>query len=301
MDQVKQALPATLLFLLFSMQAQAGLRVFTCEPEWAALAKEIGGEKIEAHSAVTGVQDVHYIQARPSLIAKVRKADLIICTGADLEVGWLPVLLRQAGNPDVQPGASGFLEAAGFVELLEVPEIVDRALGDIHPFGNPHIQLDPRNITAVANAVKDRLIALDETNAAYYGERNQNFERRWKDSIEKWTRLAAPLKGVEIVTHHESWVYLIHWLDLKEIGTLEPKPGIPPSTAHLARLLNRIEGQNVKAIIRSSYQSSRASHWLSKRTEIPNIVLPHTVGSVEGSDDLFAMFDILIERLLDVT
>lgn len=298
---MKQALPATLLLLLFSAQTHAGLRVFTCEPEWAALAKEIGGEKIETHAAVTGVQDVHYIQARPSLIAKVRKADLIICTGADLEVGWLPVLLRQAGNPDVQPGVSGFLEASQFVELLEVPEVVDRALGDIHPYGNPHIQLDPRNITSVANAVKDRLIALDETNAAYYGERHQNFERRWKDSMEKWTRLAAPLKGVEIVTHHKSWVYLIHWLDLKEIGTLEPKPGIPPSTAHLARLLHEIEGHDVRAIVRSAYQPSRASHWLAKRTEIPDIVLPHTVGSVEGTDDLIAMFDVLIARLLEVT
>ena len=294
----------SLIFVLLavvSMPSQAGLRVFTCEPEWAALAIEIGGERIDVQSAVTGLQDVHYIQARPSLIARVRKADLLVCTGANLEIGWLPVLLRQAGNKDVQPGSPGFLEASQYVELLDVPEVLDRALGDIHPYGNPHLQLDPRNILAVAAAVRDRLILLDTDSESYYAERYDDFERRWILAIEEWETLAAPLQGVQIVTHHQSWIYLNNWLGLEEVGTLEPKPGIPPSTAHLARLLKQIEGQQVQAIVRSAYQPSRASHWLEKRTEIPTVVLPHTVTSVEGTDDLFAMFDVLLQRLLEMT
>lgn len=298
MPKAKLAIAA--LGLLLAGIAQADLRIFTCEPEWAALAEELGGDAVEAKSAVTGQQDVHYIQARPSLIAGVRRADLVICTGADLEVGWLPLLLRQGGNPNVQPGRPGFFEASQFVELLEVPQKVDRAEGDIHPYGNPHIQLDPRNIGKVARALAERLQELDRKNAGAYARRHADFASRWDAAIERWTEQATPLAGRTFVTHHRSWVYLNEWLGLVELGNLEPKPGIPPSAAHLADLLSSIEGEEVTAIIRSAYQSPRASEWLSDRTGIPALVLPQTVGSVEGTDDLFSMFDVLIERLRSV-
>ena len=160
------ALTLGLTMFLFG-PAHAALRVFACEPEWAAVAREIGGDKVETSSATSPDQDVHYLQARPSLIAQVRRADLVFCTGADLEVGWLPVLLRQAGNAKVQPGQPGYFEAASAVSMLEVPTSVDRSQGDVHPFGNPHIQTDPRNIAKVAAAVAERLAKLDVADAAF--------------------------------------------------------------------------------------------------------------------------------------
>ena len=288
------------LSLIATMPARAELRVFTCEPEWAALAEELGGEQVEASAAVTGLQDMHYIQARPSLIAQVRRADLVICTGAELEIGWLPLLLRQAGNARVQPGSSGFMAATDHAELLDVPAVVDRALGDIHPYGNPHIQTDPRNIARVAEALTERMAELDPENADYYAERYADFSTRWAAAIERWTAQAAPLMGMPILTHHKSWVYMIDWLGLMEVGTLEPKPGVPPTTSHLAELLERLQTEDARIIVRSSYQNSRGSHWLADRAGIMADVIPHTVGSVEGADDLFGIFDVMIARLLQM-
>jgi zinc/manganese transport system substrate-binding protein len=284
---------------LFAADASAVVRVFACEPEWAAIAREIGGDKVEVTSATTPDQDVHYIQARPSLIAQVRRADMVFCTGADLEVGWLPVLLRQAGNGKVQAGQPGYFEAASAVQLLEVPTSVDRSQGDVHPFGNPHIQTDPRNIGRVASAFAERIAKLDAPDATIFAQREHDFSERWNKAVTHWTELAKPLNGMQIVAHHRSYVYLEHWLGLEELGTLEPKPGIEPTTGHLAELLDQVHSKHAKAIVRSSYQDGRASEWLSGRTGIKAIVLPHTVGSVPGTETLFAMFDVLIARLLD--
>jgi zinc/manganese transport system substrate-binding protein len=288
-----------LSLMLLSVSARAELAVVTCESEWAALAAEIGGENVSAESATTPFQDVHYIQARPSLIAKVRRADLVICTGADLEVGWLPQLLRQAGNGDVQPGQPGFLAASEYVELLEKPASVDRAQGDIHPYGNPHIQLDPRNILLVAEALSARLQSLDAPNADFYRTRYENFAMRWRTALDKWTGQIAAVNGMQVVVHHRAWVYLSAWAGLQEVGALEAKPGLPPSAAHLAQLLQLVNTKNVRLIIRSAYKDEKASEWLSERTEIPHVVLPHTVGSVPGTDDLFAVFDVIVARLLE--
>jgi zinc/manganese transport system substrate-binding protein len=288
-----------LLLTLGAAPARAQLQIFTCEPEWAALATELGGDRVEAESAVTGLQDVHYIQARPSLIAKVRRADLMICTGADLEIGWLPLLLRQANNPAIQPSELGFMAATDFVDLLEQPQVVDRALGDIHPFGNPHIQTDPRNIGRVAAALSERLQMLDADQTEFYAARYADFSARWEDAVQRWSTRAESLRGQAIVTHHKSWVYMIDWLGLNEIATLEPKPGVPPSTSHLARMLEQLQNANVRLIVRSAYQNGRGSHWFSDRMGIPAVVLPHTVGSVDGADDLFGMFDVMIDVLLE--
>ena len=283
--------------VLLSVPAWAELRVVACEPEWAALASAIGGDDITADSATTGLQDVHHIQARPSLIARVRRADLLVCTGAGLEAGWLPVLLRQAGNAKVQPGQPGFLEAAEYVEMLEVPVSVDRSQGDVHPYGNPHIQTDPRNIPPVAAALLERLVLLDPDGAEGYRARHAGFSDQWGTALEDWSARGAELEGMAIVTHHKSWIYLVNWLGLDEVATLEPKPGIEPSAGHLARLLTSIEGRDVRLIIRTSYQSARASDWLSARIDAPAVVLPHTVGSVDGTDDLFSLYEIMLTTL----
>jgi len=291
------AVPVIFLSALAQMPAYAAVRVFACEPEWASLARELGGDRVEVTSATSPEQDVHYIQARPSLIAQVRRADLVMCTGAELEVGWLPLLLRQGGNPKVQPGQQGYFEAASAVHLLEIPTSVDRARGDVHPYGNPHILLDARNILPIAEELAGRLKALDPAGAITYDERHRDFVARWNAALTRWTERTAPLRGMQFVSHHRSYVYLAHWLGLEEVASLEPKPGIEPSTGHLAELLERIRTSDVKVIMRSVYQSSRASDWLASRTGIPAIVLPHTVGSQPGADDLFALFDMIINRL----
>ena len=233
------ALTGMLLYFM-ATGANAAIEVFTCEPEWAALVQELGGEHVSASSATTALQDVHHIQARPSLIARLRRADLLVCTGAGLEEGWLPVLLRRANNPRVQVGASGYLETSDHVRLLDRPGRVDRAEGDIHPGGNPHVQLDPRNIGQIAEVVTQRLAVIDPVHADDYRTRLADFSRRWDQAIARWETRAGPLRGMPVVVHHNSWVYLQHWLGLEVVGTLEPKPGIPPSSTHLSRLLEPV-------------------------------------------------------------
>jgi zinc/manganese transport system substrate-binding protein len=292
---------AALLLAAAALPASADLRIFSCEPTWAALASELGGEQVKAESATTAFQDPHYIQARPSLIAKVRRADLVVCTGADLEVGWLPLLLRQAGNASAQPGQAGFFSASDYVDMLEKPAAVDRSLGDIHPYGNPHIQTDPRNIAKVAAALADRLARLDADHADYYRGRYADFASRWQAALERWQGRIEPVKGMEVVTHHKAWVYLENWAGLVEVGNLEPKPGLPPSAAHLAELLDQLESRHVRLILRAAYQDEKASDWLSRRTDIPAEVMPHTVGSAPGADDLFGMFDVIVKTLLEAS
>lgn len=292
----------TFLFLALAsaaITAHAEIRILTCETEWASLAKELGGDMVDAESATTPFQDVHYIEARPSLIARMRRADLVICTGADLEVGWLPLLLRQAGNARVQPGQMGFLAASDSVDLLEKPATVDRSQGDIHPYGNPHLQLDPRNIGVVAESVAARLIAIDPASADYYRERLRDFSSRWQAALDRWTKAIAPVTGMEIVVHHRSWVYLANWAGLVEVAALEPKPGLPPSAANLAELLDVVGARNVRLIIRSTYKDAQASEWLANRTGLPYVVMPHTVGSVPEATDLFTMFDYIVATLLE--
>jgi zinc/manganese transport system substrate-binding protein len=282
---------------LASFSAHAALTVLACEPEWASLAQELGGEKINASSATTALQDPHRIEARPSLIAKARNADLLVCSGAELEVGWLPLLLTQSGNARIQPGALGYLEASQLVVRLEIPKIIDRSQGDVHPAGNPHVHLDPRNIGRVADALVERLAALDTPNAAFYRARGMAFRERWTQAIAVWEKRAATLKGVPIVVYHRDLSYLIAWLGLREAGSLEPKPGIPPGTGHLADLLVRLQQEPAKAVAYSAYNSPKAAEWLSERAKIPAVQLPYTVGGSERAKDIFGLFDDTIDRL----
>ncbi len=290
-----------LLLLFGSAGAHAELRVFACEPEWAALADEIGGALVESYSATTALQDPHYIQARPSLIAKVRRADLVICSGAQLEIGWLPALLQKANNRRVMPGADGYMEASAYVLRLDATGNVDRSRGDIHPQGNPHIQTDPHNILAVARELARRMSHIDPVNSNSYDVNLKSFETRWTGAIERWERAAEPLAGRRIITHHKSWVYLERWLGLVEAANLEAIPGLPPTAAHLSRLTREFAGGGADVIIRSPYQDAKASDWLAERIRVPAIVLPLTIGGTDGATDLFGLFDEIIGRLLEAT
>ena len=289
-----------LAFSMLSWPVSAALRVFACEPEWAALAQELAGDRVSVYSATTAMQDADRIEARPSLIARVRSADLLICTGSQMEIGWLPLLLTQSGNGRIQPGSPGYFEASRFVAKLEVPSVVDRSLGDIHPAGNPHIHTDPRNIAKVAEALTQRLAQIDPENADAYRARGKSFLERWRSAIEKWERQAAPLKGMPIVEHHRAFVYLVVWLGLKEVGTLEPIPGIPPTPSHLAGLVEAMRRQPAKAIVYSTYNDPKAAAFLSERTKIPAVMLPYSVGGTDKAKDLYGFFDDLIGRLLGV-
>lgn len=285
--------------LVFSAQAPAKLKVFACEPEWASLTKELAGDLATVFSATTAQQDPHRIQARPALIAQLRQADLAICTGAELEAGWLPMLQRRASNSRVLPGNTGYLEAADFVDLLEKPARLDRADGDVHASGNPHLHLDPRNVSKVAQALSARLVTLDPANATQYQERLTDFQQRWQTALQRWQDRAAPLRGMAIVVAHTDWVYLEHWLGLKRIAALEPKPGVPPSSRHLADVLAQTETHDVQAVLHAAYQDKRAADWLTARSGAKALQLPYTVGGSKKARDLFGLFDETIDLLLE--
>ena len=288
-----------LLMMLMPSVAQAAFNVFACEPEWAALAKELGGENLTVYSATTAMQDPHHIQARPGLIAKVRRADLLVCSGAELEVGWLPILLRKSGNAGIQRGQPGYFMAADYVTKMDVPEKLDRSMGDVHAEGNPHVHTSPENILKIASALKQRLSELDADNADTYSMRYQQFKSQWQALMEQWKQRAAGLRGVAIVTHHNYWIYLNEWLGIQVVATLEPLPGVSPSSSHLAKLKKKLAAEEVKMILHVSYASERPSHWLSEQTGISVIALPASVDFQDGQT-LSQWFDEVISLLVSV-
>lgn len=286
-----------LLVLLFACtSAEAAVNVFACEPEWAALTQQIAGDKADIYTATGALQDPHRVEARPSLIARARRASLLVCTGAELETGWLPVILHESGNAAIQPGADGSFEAAKYVQMLEVPTRLDRGDGDVHAMGNPHIQTDARNFLPIADALAKRLSKIDPANATYYQQQLAAFNLRWRASIAKWEKQAAPLKGVQIIVQHRGFPYLNNWLGLKQVAELEPKPGMEPSAAHLSEVLNQV--QQARMVLRAAYQDGRASDWIASRAHINAVILPYTVGGTGASTDLYSLFDDTIARLL---
>jgi zinc/manganese transport system substrate-binding protein len=289
---------AALSLGLVALPASAALNVFACEPEWGALAQELGGDKVSAYSATTALQDAHRIEARPSLIARIRSADLLICSGSELEIGWVPLLLTQSGNSRIQLGNPGYFEASQYVAKLEIPKVIDRSMGDIHPGGNPHVHTDPRNIAKVATALEDRLVQLDPRNADTYRSRSKSFLERWQAAIARWEQEAAPLKGVPVVVYHKDFSYFINWAGMREVASLEPKPGIPPTPSHLAELIDQMKSSPAKVIVYSPYNSPQAADFLSSRARIPAVMMPFTVGGTDKAKDLFGLFDDTIQRLL---
>ena len=291
---IKKVWPVVLCLLLSSNTVFAQLNVFTCEPEWAALTRVLGGNGVKVYSATTAQQDPHHIQARPSLIAKVRRADLLVCTGAELEVGWLPLLLRKSGNGNIQAGQGGYFMAADQVALLEKPVVLDRSLGDIHAAGNPHIHLDPYRIQQIAAALSATLIKIDPANTHHYEKNLQSFTGEWRQAISQWERQARALRGKRIVVSHNNWVYLEQWLGLERVAVLESKPGIPPSSRHLAQVLARLKQRSADMILYADYQNNKSARWLSQKTGLPVVGLPF---SVSEKEDLIHWFNRLLNQL----
>ena len=283
-----------------ALPAAAALNIFACEPEWGALAKELAGPKASIYVATTGLQDPHRIEARPSLIARARSADLVVCTGAELESGWMPLVQSQSGNAKIHRGAPGYFEAAGHVALIEPPQRVDRSQGDVHASGNPHVHLDPANVAEIAESLAERMAQIDRPEAAQYRERGKAFVARWREAAARWQKQAAPLKGLPVVVYHRDLSYLLRWLGMREVGSLEPKPGLPPSATHLTGLLDSLKANPDKDVLRSAYNDPRAAQWLSERAGIPVVVLPYTVGGADKATDLFALYEITLASLLKV-
>jgi zinc/manganese transport system substrate-binding protein len=286
------------IFAMTAMPAAAALKVFATVPEWGALAQEIGGDQVQVFIATTALQDPHRIDAKPSLIARARSADLLIATGAELEIGWLPPVQRESGNGRIQSGQVGYFEAAQYVAMLDIPARLDRADGDVHAGGNPHIQTDPRNILKVGEALVQRMKQIDPAAAVGYDSRWRAFSERWRASLARWEKSAAALRGVPVITQHKAWAYLFDWLGMREVGTLEPKPGVEPTVAHLSLVRDQAANSRPRMVIRAAYNSARPAEWLSAEAKLPIVVLPFTVGGTPEAKDLTTLFDDTVARLL---
>ena len=275
--------------------SQAALNVFACEPEWAALVKQLGGDRVDVYSATTAKQDPHHVQARPSLIAKARRADLLVCSGAELEVGWLPLLLRKAGNNRIISDEGRFF-AADHVDKLEIPQVLDRRHGDVHAEGNPHVHTSPVNILIIAEQLSERLAAIDSENAAHYRTAFSAFDDDWREAMKRWQTRLSVLDGARVVTHHRYWSYLNEWLGIELVATLEPVPGVSPSSSYLAGLINTVERDVPAFIMQVDYVNERPAEWLSERTGLPVVQLPAST-DFQGGESLIQWFDALADRL----
>ncbi|MFL0846828.1 metal ABC transporter solute-binding protein, Zn/Mn family [Vibrio parahaemolyticus] len=271
------------------------LDIFVCEPEWKALLQRHAPEA-NIYSATTDKQDPHYVQARPSLIAKMRQADLAMCSGAELEVGWLPMLQARSSNTAVQNGAKSMIYAASFVRMLDTHQHVDRSMGDIHAHGNPHVQFAANDMIMLSRVVTQRLQAVDPENAPTYQLNGMKFRAHWRKKLNEWEAKAKPLNGKQVVGYHSTYRYLFDWLGMVQVADLEPKPGVSPTTSHL-QSLTKLDASSFDAIVYSSHQDQRPAMWLQQRTNKPVVQLPLTVSKEQNLDELY---DEVIAELLDV-
>lgn len=295
-ERLTATLIATIPWISLPATAQA-LEVFACEPEWASLVRVVAPDA-RITVATHAHQDPHHIEARPALISALRRADIAVCTGASLEAGWLPVLQQRAANPVVQVGRPGMFFAAESVSLIDARAKVDRSMGDVHAEGNPHLHLDPVRLKSVARQLAARLGQIDPSNAGAYRDRQQRWTQTWDEQIARWKAKAAPLAGKSVVAEHSGFAYLWHWLDLRQAGDLEPKPGIPPTLNHLQDVLDRVRADPPFAVVQSLYQDPQAGRWLVDRIQVPLLVLPSTVTPKGPAAELAGLFEVLVDELL---
>jgi zinc/manganese transport system substrate-binding protein len=282
------------LLLLFSISL-AKLKVVATYPWIGELAREIGKDQVSLYVIAKGTEDPHFVVPKPSHIAKMRDADLLIVQGASLEAGFLPPLLQQSNNPKIQPGRQGYLDLSQFVELIEKPVNISRAMGDVHPEGNPHYQLDPHNIPPLAKAIAERLCQLDSPNCAYYRGNLEDFLKRWNARLTEWDREFAKLKGIKVIQYHKLYDYFLRKYGMVLVGTLEPLPGIPPTGKHIEGLISQAQG--VKLILQDVYHEKRTAQFVAQRLNAKLVILPHEVGAVPEAKDLFSLFDEILRRL----
>lgn len=277
------------------MPAQA-LNIFACEPEWAALARQLAPDAT-VFSATHAFQDPHYIEARPSLIAKLRRADMAFCSGAELEAGWLPALQQRAANPKVRNGALGMVYAADFVSTIEKHEASLVGRGHVHAEGNPHLHLDPERVQTIAKAFSKRLQQVDPARAGEYQQAFADWYQHWQKKKLQWLQQSLILRDQQVVVNHTTFSYLWRWLRMKPVADLEPSPGVPPTLSHLDSLVTQLKDKQPRAIVYNWYQSEKSPRWLADKTGVPLLDLPSTVSEKEGISTLAQLFDHLIAQL----
>ena len=287
---------AVALSITYTGLAHAELNVFACEPEYAALTKALA-PTANIYSATTAFQDPHQVQARPSLIAKMRQADLVVCAGADLEVGWLPMLQMKSANSKVRSTDQGLFFAADQIETLDKLASVDRSMGDVHAQGNPHLHFDPTRLLKVATALSAKLTQVDPASAVDYQKALADFTTRWQAAVPRWEEQAKGLQGKKVIAYHSSFKYLFNWIGIEQVADLEPKPGLAPTSGHLASLLARAEQGDILAVVVASYQDERGAKWLGEKANLPVVILPMSVGGNDSSQDLFGLYDSVISLL----
>ena len=281
------------------------LNVITATTDLAALAQEVGGDKIDVESIAKGYQDPHFVEAKPSFLLKLRHADLLVVVGLDLEIGWLPPLITQSGNPKIQPASSGYLDASQFAEILEKPEgPVSRAMGDVHPLGNPHYWLDPDNGRRIAKGISNRLAEMDPSDAAYFQQRFQDFDKRLTAAEQNWDAQMKTYRGRKIVTYHKSWPNFAKHFGLDVVGYIEPRPGIPPTPGHTIDLIQQMKRDNVKVIMVEPYFDLKTPNNIASATGGRVLVMLPSVGGEKEVTDYFKLFDYdiaLLKKAFDET
>ena len=281
-------------------RAAGPLNVVTATEDLAAIAREVGGDKIKAESLSRGYQDPHFVEAKPSFVLRLNKADLLIAVGRELEIGWLPPLITQSRNARIQPGGDRYLDASLTARILEIPTgQITRAMGDVHPAGNPHYWLDPGNGKRIAKAIEGKLAAISPGDAAYFAQHEEDFEKRVSDAEKRWLALMAPYKGTKVVTYHRSWPNFAERFGLDVIGYVEPKPGIPPSPSHTLELIQEMKRQNVKIIMVEPYFDSKTPNSIARETGAKVLVMPPSVGGEKEITDYIALFDYDIRLVVD--
>jgi zinc/manganese transport system substrate-binding protein len=280
-------------------RAAAKIKIVASTSDMASLAQEVGGDRVEVDSIARGYQDPHFVEAKPSFLLKLRQADLLIVVGLDLEIGWLPPLITQSGNPRIQPNSGGYLDASQFAEILEKPTgVVTRAMGDVHPFGNPHYWLDPENGRRIAQGIANKLAELGSSDAAYFNSRFADFDKRLTDAEKVWDAEMEPFHGRKVVTYHRSWPNFLKHFGLLSVGEIEPRPGIPPTPSHTLELINMMKRDNVKVLLVESYFDLKTPNAIARDTGGQVVVMPPSVGGEKEITDYFKLFDYDLALLI---
>jgi zinc/manganese transport system substrate-binding protein len=291
---------AAVLLLPGPARAAGPLNVIAATEDLASIAREVGGDKIKVESLARGYQDPHFVEAKPSFVLKLNKADLLIAVGRELEIGWLPPLITQARNAKIQPGGPGYLDASLNARILEIPTgQITRAMGDVHPAGNPHYWLDPENGKRIAEAIEGKLAAISPGDTAYFAQREEDFEKRLSDAEKRWLAMMTPYKGLKVVTYHRSWPNFAERFGLDVIGYVEPRPGIPPSPSHTLDLIREMKRQNVKIIIVEPYFDLKTPNSIARETGGKVLVMPPSVGGEKEITDYITLFDYDVKLLVD--
>jgi zinc/manganese transport system substrate-binding protein len=294
------SIAASLTALLAAGSAQAAVNVVTATEDLASIAREVGGDKVKVESLSRGYQDPHFVEPKPSFVIRLHSADLLIVVGRELEIGWLPPLLTQARNAKIQPGGAGYLDASQNAKILDIPTgQITRAMGDVHPLGNPHYWLDPENGRRIAQSIQAKLSELDAADSAVFAANAAAFDKKLTEAEKRWDAMIAPYKGLKVVTYHNSWPNFAERFGLVIDGFVEPKPGIPPSPSHTIELIKEMKDKNVKIILVEPYFDMKTPNSIARETGARVLEMTPSVGGEKGVDDYIALFDHDIKLLTD--